>query len=60
MQLRKIVHLYVVLLLVFCQLLIEVPIFFRRSGRAKRNPTRIDYVYYVGFRFALPDLQNST
>ena len=27
-------------------------------GRVEeRNPTRIDCVYHVGFRFALPDLQ---
>ncbi len=44
----------------FCQLLNEDIVFFCRSGRAERNPTRIDYVYHVGFRFALPDLQYST
>ncbi len=31
---------------------------FRRSGRAKRNPTRrVRQGFHVGFRFALPDLQ---
>ena len=25
----------------------------------ERNPTRNDYVYYVGFRFAQPNLQST-
>ena len=35
---------------------------FSSVGRVERSetPTRIDYVYHVGFRSALPDLQYST
>ncbi len=37
-----------------CQLMCVTDSLYRRSGRAKRNPTFIDFGYHVGFRFALP------